>query len=548
MELNSTNFPSYLGEVLHDLSCSCFVAIDLEFSGIPLASGSQSYGEQSLEEKYADNKAAAEKYQVLQFGLTICREDVKDATYTLKPYNIDLSPFVDRALDLNRDWVSMSWAMEFLINNSFSLDNACKNGVRYLSREEEAEALDLAEQKYSLKGSKSAIEVKETDKETLDFLNSVRDQINSWLSRPKKKGKDYLNIPSLPGFKSKGSVRTLTSMERRLVHQLVTAEYPNLKSKSKSNFVQIEVADQERDNKNQIKKLNMIKQIIRKHVGCRWIIEALMGGDLTGIEEQSFKYLMGTPDDTPYTTAELVSRVKCRLKKNRPILVGHNCFLDLIFLYRSFVGPLPDTLGEFQTLIHDTFPIVIDTKYLATHDAGSINPKSSLQDINCALANVTVPTINIESTHSKYFFRKSCHEAGYDSMMAAFAFIKLSSQLQRGKVNFSSTAKADDINFIMAKETPLVKQVAEQMEKEKIAAKDDSDDLIELSDSSSGQSSQGPTGPPPLAETECPDVTSKVSQGQLIPRLGSEFWQVYGNKLRVFGIVERAMWLAGGMP
>ncbi|KAJ5714761.1 uncharacterized protein N7483_011942 [Penicillium malachiteum] len=546
MELNSVNFPSYLGEVLHDLSCSCFVSIDLEFSGIPLAPGSQSTGEQSLEERYADNKVAAEKYQVLQLGLTMCRENVIDATYTLKPYNIDLSPFVDRMLDVNRDWVSMSWAMEFLVNNSFSIDNACKNGVRYLSRQEEAQALELAEQRYSLEGSKRSIEVKETDKESLEFLNSVRGQINRWLSQPKKQSKDYLNIPSLSGFRSQG--RTLTSMERRFVHQLVTAEYPSLKSKSKSNFVQIEFADPERDKRNQIKKLNVLKQTIRKHVGCRWIIEALMGGDLTGIEEQSFKHLMGKPDDISYTMAELVSRVKCRLKKNRPILVGHNCFLDLMFLYRSFIGPLPDTFGEFQTLIHAAFPMVIDTKYLATHDAGSINPKSSLEDINRGLANVTVPTINIDPSHSKYFFRQTCHEAGYDSMMAAFAFIKLSSQLQRGKVEFSSTAKTDDITFTMAKEMPLAKQVAEQMEKDRIAAEDDSDDLIELSDSGSGQSGQGPPRPPPLTETECPDVTSKVSQGQLIPRLGSEFWQIYGNKLRVFGTVERAVWLAGAMP
>lgn len=27
----------------------------------------------------------------------------------MTPYNINLSPFVDRALDVNRDWTFMSW-------------------------------------------------------------------------------------------------------------------------------------------------------------------------------------------------------------------------------------------------------------------------------------------------------------------------------------------------------------------------------------------------------------------------------------------------------
>lgn len=179
------------------------------------------------------------------------------------------------------------------------------------------------------------------------------------------------------------------------MHQLVTTEYPALKSRSRSYFVQIGPADPEREKTDSNGKAKLMKERIRKHVGCRWIVEALVGGDLTDIGDQIFKPLMGFPEDISFTLADLADRVRCRLKESRPILVGHNCFMDLIFFYQGFIGPLPDTVEAFQTVIHGLFPIVVDTKYLATYDAGSINPLSSLEETNRKLANISMPTISM---------------------------------------------------------------------------------------------------------------------------------------------------------
>lgn len=75
MDLTRQNFPSYLPWLLSDLSSSCLVAIDLELSGIALKLGRYSSRAQTLQQRYEEIKAAAEKYHVLQIGLTICRED-----------------------------------------------------------------------------------------------------------------------------------------------------------------------------------------------------------------------------------------------------------------------------------------------------------------------------------------------------------------------------------------------------------------------------------------------------------------------------------------
>lgn len=75
MDLTREIFPSYLPWLLMDLSSSCLVAIDLELSGISLSLDRNGTKAQTLQQRYEEMKAAADKYQILQIGLTMCRED-----------------------------------------------------------------------------------------------------------------------------------------------------------------------------------------------------------------------------------------------------------------------------------------------------------------------------------------------------------------------------------------------------------------------------------------------------------------------------------------
>lgn len=75
MDLTKQSFLSYLPWLLNDLSSSCFVAFDLELSGITLNSSRDGTQSKTLQQRYEDIKAAADKYHILQIGLTICRED-----------------------------------------------------------------------------------------------------------------------------------------------------------------------------------------------------------------------------------------------------------------------------------------------------------------------------------------------------------------------------------------------------------------------------------------------------------------------------------------
>ena len=54
------------------------------------------------------------------------------------------------------------------------------------------------------------------------------------------------------------------------------------------------------------------------------------------------------------------------VKTKKPI-VGHNMLLDLLHLYKAFYEPLPDSVDEFKQTIHSLFPVIYDTKLMASY-------------------------------------------------------------------------------------------------------------------------------------------------------------------------------------
>ena len=112
-------------------------------------------------------------------------------------------------------------------------------------------------------------------------------------------------------------------------------------------------------------------------------------------------------------------------------------------------------------------------------------------------------------------------------MMTAQVFIKLSSQLRQGGTSkYFGTA-------------PLTPQPDVQSGADSDATKDaDADSLRTIFD----LLHLGKTND--TFVTSIPAVVSAktiamVDSGELIPRLGAEFWKIYGNRLRVFGTQER---------
>ena len=311
----------------------------------------------------------------------------------------------------------------------------------------------------------------------------------------------------------------------------------------KPDFIQIMNFDEKREKAVRNQRMRMIQEQIWKQTGFRWIAEALAGGDLSNLGPAYFMAIMSSSAavEPRYSMKEFADKLKQRLKAQRPVIVGHNLFTDLIYFCNCFFGPLPERAEDFQAMAHEMFPILMDTKYMATHDCGSINPISSLSEINDSMLKTEIPRMSklrlsyativtialltphpaVHPHHAKYHAQKIDHEAGYDSLLTAQIFIKLSAQLRDGGTSkHLGTA-------------PLIPQPnLPPAHVQKASSSHTRFDVLQTDETSDSTGSSIPAA-------VSIETSRKVNNGELIPRLDAEFWKNYGNRLRVFGTEER---------
>jgi poly(A)-specific ribonuclease len=606
MDITKTSFYPLLLDILTDISESYFVAFDLELSGVPVKqpSANRRVGRPSLQERYLEVKEAAEKYSILQIGLTCVREDVDTGRYISKPYNFELSPLIDvQGLDVERDFAFSTSAVDFLKRVGFDFSKPFNVGVPYLSREEAQQARERHENRQK-KDAIADLHIKDTDVESIALLQRIRGEVDVWLTESNT-GTDYLNIgPGGADFDIDGQAPAeLTRYEKRLVHQLVRAEYPNLVTFSKRGFVQVVHFDAEREARISAGRKADLDDRIGRQKGFRWVMEALLGDNIDKLDLtlSATDPLTGDPVFADiYEYRAKFDRAHTRLRKNPRVLVGHNCFLDLVYLYKAFIGTLPATVEEFTTEIHKRWPTIIDTKYMATHNCGDINPASSLEEIARQLAYPEVQLDVLDELHSKYKDVEVFHEAGFDSYLTAQVAVRLSMKLElegayvddvdelgqggvkvdgqfiasgpvkaavgTGKSLLSAAVKALNLNGTAvdpnaaAPPAPFTSSSLPLPSMPSFKNQRTSSPLLSLSPKAESfvPSSLGATwkaGGDPTLEPEDPNDPFVMARNQPLfpekgidggmPRFGGDFWRVYGNRLRVFGTEEGVCVLNG---
>ncbi len=414
MEVNGLAFQSQLPSILRAIARSKFVAFDLELSGIPgrqtgqaRAPGRSEDGKQTLQERYTETKKAAERYQIIQLGLTCVEEDLERGVYVTRPYNFFLNPVPGGRLGIERDFTYQSGAVEFLLGIGFRMDAPFTEGVPYLSRDEEARARSNAIARQD-KNRFEDIFIQDNDLESLQFIRRARQEIFEWRTRTTP-DPSYLNIAPLNHSRPDYNGRGLNGYQKRLVHQLVRAEFPDCVSISKIDFIQILPYDQQREDMQLQKKMEWFERGLTCQIGLRWIAEAICPdvnrvlqaqhappnafGNLEAVTPWVSLPLPVTEDESEAIARRFLGLIDT-LRAKRTVIVGHNVFLDLIYFFSCFFGPLPDRVEDFQNLIAQLFPLVFDTKYLADKiNNNSPLYRSSLDEIDRELSRLPVPVI-----------------------------------------------------------------------------------------------------------------------------------------------------------
>ncbi|KAK5128088.1 hypothetical protein LTR85_005205 [Meristemomyces frigidus] len=584
MDADKISFYPLLLDILTDISEAHFVAIDLELSGVPGKQQRPDPGKPTLQQRYLETKEAAERYQILQIGITCVQQDTDNGKYILKPYNFDLNPIIEeRGLDIERVFSFQSGAVEFLLKVGFDLGKPFTHGVPYLSRLESREARDRHAKRQD-KSAMADIQIKPTELESLAFLERVRGLVKGWLASRNMDTAEYINIGAIEAdiIKDGQPPEELSRFEKRLVHQLVRAEFPELVSISKRGFVQVVRFNQEREDKIAAGRKRELSERINRQKGFRWVIEALFGSDLSRLDLRECARDSVTGEHVFADMDEFraqFNRAHHLLKGNPRMLVGHNCFLDLVYIYRTFIGELPDTVTEFQRKLHALWPVVVDTKYMSTHNCGDISPVSSLEQIAAQLSAQQEPVVAVDKQHRKYEHVEAFHEAGYDSFLTAQIAVRLSSKLEKEGAYIDPTAKATNgvtngVHSLKLTSSNLFTHDRSASATNSAAsntANDTSNDTINgttIAPEPEGftPSVEGfrwtrngdPTVPAQNGADdpfvydpknlkhryENPELAKTIPGG--MPKLGSDFWRAYGNKLRVFGTEESVCVLDSG--
>lgn len=165
------------------------------------------------------------------------------------------------------------------------------------------------------------------------------------------------------------------------------------------------------------------------------------------------------------------------------------------------------------------------------------------------MTNIIVLAIDPE--HTKYDDRKVEHEAGYDSLITAQLFLRLSAKLQQEKgstkddndkrsteaeeqaKNDAGKVGHDQRTQSTAGDSPLKSPKA----RSQFAHSTRFDLFRDEMDDDNSTSSE---------EVDDNDIEAKVKAGELVPRFDSKFWKEYGNTLRVFGTIEELCHLGTG--
>ncbi|KAL1305927.1 hypothetical protein AAFC00_004069 [Neodothiora populina] len=428
MDVDKVAFRARFLDILLAIGEASYVSFDLELSGVPVKQPGGGADKPTLQERYLETKQAAETFQILQVGLTCVKGEYHSGVYLCKPYNFNISPVIDeRRLDVDRTFSFHSGAVDFLLGVGFRIDLPFTSGIPYLSRSEAILAHEIALARND-RSTIADINVKPEDAQSIAFLRRVRKEIDAWLK---------LDQSSLLVSPLKENGRPvdpeLSRFERRLVHQLVRAEYPKLVTIPAKGMVRILKYDQEREDRIKAERLRDSQERIDRQTGFRWLIEALIGNPPRNLDVKQFAVSPETGEAVPANLDEIRSkyhRAQRLLANKKTVLVGHNLFLDLIYVYKAFIGPLPDHVDDFVALIHDLFPLIIDTKYMATHNCGDINPRSSLEEIAEQLSLQQFPLLETHREHNKYQQTSAFHEAGYDSLLTAQVAARLSTKLE----------------------------------------------------------------------------------------------------------------------
>ncbi|KAK4044601.1 ribonuclease H-like domain-containing protein [Parachaetomium inaequale] len=503
MDIDRFNFWQTLPGVLEAISLSEYVAFDLEMTGISGHSADKAL-QHTESTAYHHAAEAARTFQILQIGLTCLSYDCKQKGYRARTFTFHLTPeFVppNTALAklIDRKLVFSYRSFLFLKENNFSFEKTFAQGIPYLSRPEGALANKLYLSNSRHRNAAGA--------ETRPGLyNDTRNAILTWIQTNPQLG-DSILITS-----PHGPSHHLLPKHIQVIRQVVRTEFSNCFAVFRDNNTFAEVVRWDQGARQLWDGEYKRRHDSNTNPGFRYVIEALVGGSFAGDIDPELLVdarIQGANRKSITTQTRLnLQLFEDRIKQRRPILIGHNPFLDLCFLHETFLQPLPADAAAFRRETNQFFPRIVDTKYLSAQ-LGFRTSKNLEQLYRLVVGQgPSLPIIPETGFDAR---GGSAHGAGFDSWMTAAVFLGLSAKMAprdtggfRGVRQNGGEGKGVDAPGSSARGDDLFRELCP---------------FAGSARASTGSRSGG--------------IESKCDGEELIPQRDCEVWRRYGNKLRL---------------
>jgi len=398
MEVLRHNFEESFPAIASALSRSAFVAIDTEFS---LLVDTEEASRPSLfdsgEERYRKLRHIVQTATLTQFGLSAF-EDVStfadggtESRYLAHTFNFYLYPKAYGPIDVS--FKCQASSLEFLCQHSFDFNKFVYDGVPFLNRRQRELLSSYLETQSSLAGLDRQMDE--------DCLQAICSRVAEWIIRAPELTEDagddaVKSSLTIPAEKTVGEFTIHAELRQRFPENLWTRFGEN------GQVVVVKVAREKR------KELEL--------------------GERDELKERTLDFLTG------------FSRIFDLIVGEQKPLVGHNLFMDLLFLHEKFYLPLPPKLKDFKKNINRLFPSIFDTKNVIHRErrrledglgfnfqTTSLTELFTIFDSNKGKLGSLYSPIVGHAHPGKYSAveNRIPHEAGYDSYIAGYVFLRL---------------------------------------------------------------------------------------------------------------------------
>ena len=376
MELTYKNYIDNEKRIIKEIEDSDFISFDLEMTGIDSDMNNSLIDTPEI--RYLKYKASAEKYKIIQLGLTLFKFNSRKSYYEVSPYSFYLFP----CNSFSEDNLITCELRSLLFNrkNGIDFNNWIKNGISYLNDRQYKELYRrILDDNVNLNNEVIHINKNLDDYyECEKIINDIKTNFyNSMNICP-----NYM-IKNIPNFQ-------IQYIKNQLNDNLF---FQRNKLEKGGTYIFITKYKNEEEKKNLIKKdiENNLNKLERKK-GVKHLYETIL--------------------------------------KKKKVLIGHNISLDILFLINSFGKTLPKTYNEFKEYISNNFELY-DTKLIfnSLKDKSPIlrNVNPILEQMFPILKSLSETLYNYKIVNTKDVFENenNFHNAGFDSFITGICFLSL---------------------------------------------------------------------------------------------------------------------------